>query len=61
MLIKGDNIDTHADPEPQIIHLTSATGITAERQALPTVSTLYTKLREAEQWVRQYERLTHRI
>jgi hypothetical protein len=34
--------------------------LTAERQALPTVSTLYMKLREAEQWVRQEERLTHR-
>jgi hypothetical protein len=48
MLIKDDNIDTHALIRSHRLHLPSATRITAERQALPTVSTPYMELREAE-------------
>jgi hypothetical protein len=41
-------ISTHTLIRSHRLHLPSATGIAAERQALPTVSTLYMELREAE-------------
>jgi hypothetical protein len=41
-------ISTHTLIRSHRLHLPSATRIAAERQALPTFSTLYMKLREAE-------------
>jgi hypothetical protein len=67
--LKGDNIDTHVDPEPQIALLPSATRITAERQALPIVHCFYSLYEIKRSRVREYVgqagsrsalRLTHR-
>jgi hypothetical protein len=46
-------ISTHTLIRSHRLHLPSATGIAAERQALPTVSTLYMELREAPNYVDQ--------